>query len=354
MSYSRSYHESVTVSGSQSRSVSYPKSETGGSMTVTVNYTERVPVDITINVDTIPFDRSVLTANENVNLLTGSVVATEAAHVAAKVKNAAKISDSITKGFFGLIQSEISQQLAEMKPRIDALLVEMIQYQEACRSKKEQLESDFRRITERHSKLFLDLDKELHHRVYMLNQSAITALEALTACTRRPLTGLSAGVSTVFNKEGSYLQSILFATGLKRKAVALIENAKKYLQSEKDLSTQLDIILENTRVNSATTKHIPVIYFEASRSSDTSDTGIVISEKMPSLHDKKETLKEAFLSQTGEWENIDAKDREHIDRFLTSRLSGEGHQLTSRIADQIMRLWKQDTDIQTNVFNYSA
>lgn len=67
MSYSRSYHETITVHGSESKTVSYPKSESGGSMTVTVHYTEHVPVDIDIHVDTNPFDRSVGRANKNVN-----------------------------------------------------------------------------------------------------------------------------------------------------------------------------------------------------------------------------------------------------------------------------------------------
>jgi hypothetical protein len=108
MSYSRNYHETITVSGSKSRSVSYPKSDSGGTMTVTVNYTENVPVDIRINVDTNPFDQSVGSANRHINMLTSSVIATEAAHIAAKVQTSEAISNTIVDGFFGLIKSEIN------------------------------------------------------------------------------------------------------------------------------------------------------------------------------------------------------------------------------------------------------
>ncbi len=59
MSYSRKYHETITVRGSKTVTVSYPKSESGGSKTVTVDYVENVPVDVNIHVDTNPFDDSV-------------------------------------------------------------------------------------------------------------------------------------------------------------------------------------------------------------------------------------------------------------------------------------------------------
>ena len=71
MSYKRSYHETITVNGSGSKTVSYPKSESGGSMTVTVQYTERVPVDIDISVDTNQFDKSI---SFSIGLLTDSFV----------------------------------------------------------------------------------------------------------------------------------------------------------------------------------------------------------------------------------------------------------------------------------------
>ena len=48
MSYTQRYSASVTVSGS--KSVSYPSSEHGGSMTVYYQQTE--PVNVTINVRT--------------------------------------------------------------------------------------------------------------------------------------------------------------------------------------------------------------------------------------------------------------------------------------------------------------
>ena len=100
MSYSRKYSETITVRGSKTVTVSYPKSESGGSKSVTVDYIENVPVDVNIHVDTDPFDSSVSNCNTNVNLLTGAVVATEAAQLISIDKNSKKVASTIVSGFF--------------------------------------------------------------------------------------------------------------------------------------------------------------------------------------------------------------------------------------------------------------
>ena len=48
MSYSRSYSETITVSGSKTVNVSYPASQNGGTTSATVHYTEYVPVNVNI------------------------------------------------------------------------------------------------------------------------------------------------------------------------------------------------------------------------------------------------------------------------------------------------------------------
>ncbi|TXH53869.1 MAG: hypothetical protein E6Q89_08945 [Bacteroidia bacterium] len=348
MSYSRSYHETITVHGSESKTVSYPKSESGGSMTVTVHYTEHVPVDIDIHVDTNPFDRSVGRANKNVNLLTGSVVATEAAHIAAKVKSSEAISDSIIDVFFGLIKSEINQQLTEIKPRVEALLVEMVQHQQSCVAKQKQLESDFGRIAERYSKIFFDLDKELRNRILMLNQSAVGVHATLTTRVHHSFSDISSGVATIYNKEGNNLQAILFASGLKSKALSLIESSKNYLFSEKNLAAQLQQILIPVEAKTATKKQIPVLYFEAKNASNANDVQIVSPKETPTLKSNEKKLKDSFSNVASKWKTLDTKNREHINTFLKLQLSGENQTINPRVAEQIMQLWKQDTNIQTN------
>lgn len=351
MSYSRTYNE--TVSGSRTVTVhyDYPASENGGSGSESITVDIDIPVTIDIDVDTNPFDRSVHSANSQINLLTGSVVATEAAHIAAKVKSAEDISDTMVEGFFGLIKSEINQQLTELKPRVEALIIELMQHQQSCAQKKVQLESDFGRISERYAKIFFDLDKELRNRILLLNQSAVGVHGTLTTRVHRSFTDISSGIATIYNKEGSYLQSMLYATSLKTKALSLIDSAKNYLFTEINLSAQLHQILIPEEIEKVVTRQIPVLYFESKNQSNGNDIAVISPEQIPALANSKTKLKDSFSNAGSKWKTIESKNREHINTFLKLELSSqenEKHNINPRVAQQIMELWNNDSNIQTN------
>lgn len=351
MSYSRTYHE--TVSGSKTVTVDYdyPASENGGSSSETVTVDIDIPVTIDIDVDTNPFDRSISLASTQVNILTASVVATEAAYIAAKIQSSKNISNSIVDGFFGLIKSEINQQLTEIKPRVEALIIELMQHQQACAQKKVQLEGDFGRISERYAKIFFDLDKELRNRIFLLNQSAVGVNATLTTHVHRSFSDISMGIATIYNKEGSYLQSMLFATSLKVKALSLIDSAKNYLFSEINLSAQLHQILIPQEIGKVVTRQVPVLYFESKNRSNRNDVAIISPEQIPILATKNMKLKDEFSNSSNKWETLNSINREYINTFLKLELSIQEngkHKINPRIAQQIMQLWNSDANIQTN------
>lgn len=351
MSYSRDYHESITVRGSTTTTVSYPKSETGGSMPVTVHYTEHVPIDIRIDVDTNPFDRSISSANNHVNLLTGSVVAAEAGQLAAKIKSAEDISDTMINGFFGLIRSEINQQLAVIQPKVEALIIELMQHQETCAQKKVQLEGDFAKISERYERIFSNLDKELRNRILLLNQSAVGVHGTLTTNVHRSLSDISSGIATIYNKESGVLQSMLFASSLKSKALSLIDNTKKYLFFEINLSNQLHQILIPVKIEKEVLRKIPVLYLESKAPSSGSDITIFSPGKIPALAENKKVLKNAFSNSSNKWEALSSKAREQINNYLAIELSGHEENkniIKPRVAQRILDLWRNDTKIHVN------
>ena len=113
MSYSR--HYTFGVSGS----VRYPASQDGG----TVSYHDSV--DVTLYVDTSPFDRSVRSCSQEVNTLTASVANAAVEMCNTRKETARLISKSIIRGFFGMIQSEISQQKALLASKIPVLLQDL-------------------------------------------------------------------------------------------------------------------------------------------------------------------------------------------------------------------------------------
>ena len=118
MSYRRSFTKTIPVhySGTEYATVSTGE----GSKTVSVHYSGTVyeTVTVNVNVDTDSFENSVDRCNGTVNVLTGSVAATQAAQVASIRENSRKVGETIIQGFFTTVQSEISQQIMEISSRI--------------------------------------------------------------------------------------------------------------------------------------------------------------------------------------------------------------------------------------------
>jgi hypothetical protein len=308
-------------------------------MTVSVNYSQTVPINVNIHVDTNSFDNSISSANGQINLLTGAIVATEAVHIAAKIKRSQEISNTVVNGFFGLIRSEINQQVTEIKPRIEALFIELGQYQQACIEKKQQLQNDFERISERYSKIYEDLDKEVKTRIFNLNRSAIDVHHTLANHVQRLFTGRSPGISTIYNKEGSRLQSILFLTGLKQRALELIDNAKSYLSSERRLSNQLTKAVHPTNNGEMITPKVPVLYFEAGK-----NVQIIYPDALPALKDHSSIIEQGFSNV--QWNT----SRDRIDAFFKLELANKSMdtKMSPRVLSEIARLWTKNTDLQTN------
>ena len=82
-----------TISGTVSGSFRYPASENGGTQSVSMQWSEGVEILVTVDDD--PFQQSVAVCKNDVDLMTASVVATEAAQIASKAEAAKKISGEV-------------------------------------------------------------------------------------------------------------------------------------------------------------------------------------------------------------------------------------------------------------------
>jgi hypothetical protein len=346
MSYTRRYSE--VVSKTVTVNYSYPASQNGGSSSKTV--TVDIPVSWDVHVDTNPFDQSISEANAHVNVLTGTVVATEAAQIQAKINSAEQISDSIIDGFFGLIKSEINQQITEIRPRVEALLVELVHHQQTCLSKKDQMERDFQRIAERYAKIFLDLDKELRNRIVSLNKDTINAHSQISNQVHKTFADISTGISTVYNKEASTLQSILYSTGLKNRALAMIESSKKYLFSEKNLAKHLKEILVPVNTSTLSQRYIPVLFFETRAKAF--ESIVISSRELTEMNSgaTKSSLKNSFINEP--WIALSVEARQQIETYfkleLNKKQEHSNKEMDSRLASEILRLWQNDRTIKCN------
>lgn len=254
MSYTRSFTKTIAVH--YSGSVSYPASQTGGTRSYSGTAYETVTVNV--NVDTDPFDTSVAQCNTGVGMLTGSVVATESAQVASIGEAARKVGSTIVKGFFKTVQSEISQQIAELRANIDAHLIHLRELAKNCVAKQTQMSNDYRRLRERYTKLFTDLDNELENRIYSLDQPAFKfkrQADALSAETSEGAVMIAVGAS-----EGSALHARIAASIAKRDAMQSIGRANSFLRHQQNMDRLLNHCLLDTSASGV--HYVPVAYVE--------------------------------------------------------------------------------------------
>lgn len=236
MSYSRSFSKKVTVR--YSGTVSYPASQSGGTMSYSGSASETVVVNV--HVDTDPFDSEVRDMNGHVDMLTKSVVATQSAQVLSINSTSRKIGDTIISGFFKTVKSDISQQIAELKTRADALLLQLQKLAERCNDKKRQMGEDYQRTASRYGKIFTDLNNELENRVYSIDEPIFHAIRTMDDVER--LSGSNDMVSTVAVSAGenAKVHSLLSADVAKMEAVKSIDSAKRFLDNQLSTDKVLD------------------------------------------------------------------------------------------------------------------
>lgn len=343
MSYTRQYRETIIVEGSTTISVSYPASQNGGTTTATVHYTEEVPVDVNIHVDTFPFEESVRHVNGKVDLLTGAVVATEAAEIASKVLNATKIGESIVNGFFSYIRSEISQQTAELSQNIDAHLIHLKELAQSCLSKKKQMESDYVRISGRYAKIFSDLNNELKNRIFEMDKPTFTFKKETDNQKIRTSSNDLVNTVTISGMENSDLQSKIGSSIAKKRALETINKIKIFLFQQKKLNNTIEqCMLNESRFCPIFT---PCCYIESNNSDNKIEKGVFSTGFLSVLkeQDQKNEIVRLFSSNSVLWTKPSQDTSKNLSMYFNAELnsnSSSGDQHAVRVREMIQKIAK--------------
>lgn len=333
MSYTRSYRETVSTTVS----VSYPKSENGGSQSVHVD----IPVDVNIHVDTTPFDNSVQHCGTNVDVLTAAVVATETAEIISKEENSKKVGETIVNGFFSYIRSEISQQIAELSQTIDAHLMHLRELANSCLAKTKQMEGDYHRISGRYIKTFEDLNKELSNRIYELDKPAFVFKKETDDNRIRISDNDLISMVSIGGAESSGLQSRISSSIAKKRALDALNKAKLFLMQQR----QLNLTIQQSMLNESASGSIftPVCLFESISDRDKIDKTIFATNFLPVLNDQqqKNNLLELFSTNSIKWSKLSQDELHNIGLYFNAELnskSAANDQHSVRVRETIQQL----------------
>jgi len=341
MGYTRQYRCTVPFSGS----VSYPRSESGGS----VSYSGSVPVDVTICVDTDPFDGSVRRFNNSVNALTGSVVAMNAAQCAAIGQMAREVSAAVVNGFFGTVSSELSQQIQALDSAMKAGLGLLLEQGKAVDGKKDVMEGDYNRISSRYVRLFADLDNECYKRIYALDKQSFTLSEKVQGELLSESAGNTAAMNLLGLEEISSSKNMVFVSFLNRKTLDVLTTLHDYITQESRINSLVNSLLFSEEIGENIPLSVPVIWSESDM---TSGGGVAGSECFvpEQVHwQGKQAITEkvgVFCSgsASSDWEAVGKTERESLNKefniLAEERYANAEGEEEQRVYKTMLSLWQ--------------
>ena len=338
--YKQTVRRTVSKTVYFSESKSYPASEHGGTLHFSGQETVNIDVEINTYLDNRPVVSSVGRCSNNVDGLTASVVATETAEIASRRENSQKISNSIIRGFFGYIRSEISQQMAELKMKTESQLLHLRETAQNCIAKKEQMESDYHRISERYTKIFGELNKELKNRIQELDKPVFKTKKRLFREISKLTASDGASATTVMGKDQGSLQSGLLASNAKRKTFDIIHQVKGHILEQNKMD---GLINQNTINSSFQGKHfMPVCYCEYSDNETRSN----VFSPYQITKEHSNMLVNNIKDDSKNWKQISDLKKEKLNNYivreLNSRLSDNTHDNT-RIQNTFHKLLNTDS-----------
>lgn len=346
MSYRLSYSGTIYVSGS--RSVSYPASEHGGTMTV--NFTEAEPVYIDVYVDTDAFDASVDNAAEEVDDLTRTVGAFQTAQIASIKSNAQKISDRLINGFYHLIGNDISTKKAENKTVIQSKFALLMEYSKAMADTKDRMESDTARMYQHYSAIFKDLDADLEKRIKEMDRRSFQLTEGVR--DRLILNMAKEDISSCFDetKQAGKMNGLISSARLRKAVSGILTGMKGYLTNSLNFTNTISEIAHQEKLEAVEEEYIPSLYYETSGLGDTEDFRVFhMTPPVPEQELVESAVDDAIAqSYDDEWDVLSEEETGLIEQAFMQHMeedfmnSQEDSEFRNRVANVMQDLFQQN------------
>lgn len=338
MSYTRSYHSSVSVSGTVS--VSYPASEHGGY--TTAHYHETVPININIHVDTNNFDQNVHIANNTIDALTGAVVALDAAECAAIDESSKKISNSLINGFFNTVKSDLTMQKSENNSEIQAKFALLMELSKDMQQKHERMIDDISKLRRHYSELFNGMDDDLHNRIYELDKLSFNLKKKLHEIVYTPYKD---GITDGFSQQGetTILNDSLISARLKNKTSSVLKTMGEYVSKTLYYKNSIDKTLINIRENSAKELYIPTMF--CSYNNEEIKYKTFVPEKYNNQRINESI--EKYMLDNNMWKAYSEEELDNIEKCLFSLFekrteNEEDFEYQDRVNKEMLRIWNDN------------
>jgi hypothetical protein len=288
-------------------------------------------------VDTNPMAAEIGSVSNSVQATATAVVAMQTAVVLAETQAADHVCDNVTKGFYILMRSQISQKIAKLQSEVDSHFMKLSQLRKNLFAVKGRMERDYNMISNRYMKLFNGLNANLKQRVFELDKPVISfAVKDVAQISNR--TKYLAATVPVSQLESLSTSQRIIASNVKYRGLNVIRSMKTFLgdmAEQKKLTNR--ILLESYEVKNVTLS-IPVIISEVNLDKyDNKSLDITVSN-VELNNVTKSAIKNTVFTHA---ENLQWLVSKEIDREIKSEFSKfvTGSSSSKRVKDMTNKLF---------------
>lgn len=291
---------------------------------------------IPCSVDTTPMAAELKTVSNHVAGTTAAVVTMQGAVIAAEAKSANKVCSNVNRGFFTLMQSQISQKIANKQSRVEALIMQLSQQTRQLLNIKHNMEREYGRIAERYLRIFTTINKELETRIRQIDQPVFELVNKHMVTNSNRMNSL-ASWAAVSQAEGLTNSQEILVSNMKRNAQMALEQSTDFLSQINEQRVLTDkVLISNPDGNDSKSYQIPVVMCETVNDSiGIAQTEISMPEGLSSVDCSKiyNALRESEDLQWG----LKAKPQQLSEEF--GKLT-EASGASSRVKEMIKKMYQ--------------
>lgn len=290
---------------------------------------------IDCNIDTQPMAQSLNTVSHKVDQTRTAVIAMQAAVISAEQQAAEQVCENVNRGFYTLIQSQISQKVARLRSEVDSHIMNLNQQQKQLLAIRSRMERDYGMICSRYIKLFGTINKNLQQRIFELDKPTMNlAMRDVSTLSNRTKQ-LSATVPTAQLESVAMSQRIV-ASNMKYRSMQALSIMNHFLSGVKEQEALTEsMTIPQSMQEDERKMMIPVIISESNYDEhDNRRTDIAICDTALEQR-SRDIIRNAVSSSDLSWHSYEAIDEELRSEFNRLNSKSEASERVKILAEKM-------------------
>lgn len=198
-----------------------------------------------------------------VKATTAAVVGMQTAVIKAESDAADRVCADINRGFYSLIQSQISQKIANLQSTVDSHVLSLHRHTAQLASIRARMERDYAMITSRYMKLFTTINRNLKRRVTELDKPVMDFAGKEMDMIENRSRMLTATVPVAQNEALTDSQRFV-AANIKTRAKQVLGVLKEYVERDNQMKRlSREVMLDRRLEGDSAVNAFPVVMIES-------------------------------------------------------------------------------------------